>query len=387
MKKLTILLCSGVLCLAGMLAGCDNKTSTSTPNTTSTSTKPKEGDKCIDLIIKHMPNKVTYKSGEKFSPVGLIFDAVYQNGYDGDTDLNYSDLDSYSPRGALDSSITNATITFENFSKDIPITVEEKTLLNVEVTREPDIKSYAIGDSLNLSGLMVKATYEEGVIENETNYYLTDADGNAYEHGTILSKASDDLELFVNVTSNGKTLKDSFHIAINSGITVQAEDNVKTGETAPTDKSYTVISGKAEIKKDCTFTGTGYIGSIDKNGQIEFYVYSNSEVNNAKIVFVASSTCQNGTLGKMDDMQFNKCFSVAVEDSLIDINDEVVIKGLEYPQAGSGGNRWTNWADVDVGTINLKKGFIKITLKCIGTVIDSSNYGRTPNIDRLDIRF
>ena len=41
MKKLTILLCSGVLCLAGMLAGCDNKTSTSTPNTTSTSTKPK----------------------------------------------------------------------------------------------------------------------------------------------------------------------------------------------------------------------------------------------------------------------------------------------------------------------------------------------------------
>lgn len=89
----------------------------------------------------------------------------------------------------------------------------------------------------------------------------------------------------------------------------------------------------------------------------------------------------------MDDMQFNKCFNVSVEDSLIDIADEVVIKGLEYPQAGSGGNKWTNWADVDVGTINLKKGFNKITLKCIGTVIDSSNYGRTPNIDRLDIRF
>lgn len=148
-----------------------------------------------------------------------------------------------------------------------------------------------------------------------------------------------------------------------------------------------VLSGKVEIKKDCTFTGTGYIGSIDKGGQIEFYVYSNSEVKNAKIIFVASSTCQNGTLGKMDDMQFNKCFNVSVEDSLIDIADEVVIKGLEYPQAGSGGNKWTNWADVDVGTINLKKGFNKITLKCIGTVIDSSNYGRTPNIDRLDIRF
>ena len=173
----------------------------------------------------------------------------------------------------------------------------------------------------------------------------------------------------------------------NPALVVQAEDNVKSGETAPTDKSYTVLSGKVDFKDDCTFTGTGYIGSIDKGGQIEFYVYSNSEIKDAKIIFVASSTCQNGALGKMDDMQFNKCFNVSVENSLIDIADEVVIKGLEYPTAGSGGNKWTNWADVDVGTINLKKGFNKITLKCIGTVIDSSNYGRTPNIDRLDIRF
>lgn len=387
MKKFTILLLSSVICLTGFLSSCDNKTNSTIPNSTPTSTKVKEGDVCIDLKIKQMPNKLTYKCGEKFSAVGLIFDAVYQNGYDGDTNLNYSDLDSYSPRGALDSSVTSATITFENFSKEIPITVEEKNLLSVEVSREPDIKSYAIGDSLNLSGLMVKATYEEGTVENETNYYLTDSSGNKYEHGTILKQANSDLELFVNITSNGKTLHDSFHIAISSGITVQAEDNVKSGDTAPIDKSYTVLSGKVEIKKDCTFTGTGYIGSIDKGGQVEFYVYSNSEVKNAKIIFVASSTCQNGSLGKMDDMQFNKCFNVSVEDSLIDIADEVVIKGLEYPQAGSGGNKWTNWADVDVGTINLKKGFNKITLKCIGTVIDSSNYGRTPNIDRLDIRF
>ena len=365
MKKITILLLSSVICLTGFLSSCDNKTSSAISNSTPTSTKVKEGDVCIDLKIKQMPNKLTYKCGEKFSPVGLIFDAVYQNGYDGDTNLNYSDLDSYSPRGALDSSVTSATITFENFSEEIPITVEEKNLLSVEVTREPDIKSYAIGDSLNLSGLMVKATYEEGTIENETNYYLTDSSGNKYEHGTILKQANSDLELFVNITSNGKTLHDSFHIAISSGITVQAEDNVKSGETAPTDKSYTVLSGKVEIKKDCTFTGTGYIGSIDKGGQVEFYVYSNSEIKDAKIIFVASSTCQNGALGKMDDMQFNKCFNVSVENSLIDIADEVVIKGLEYPKPGSGGNKWTNWADVDVGTINLKKGFNKITLKCI----------------------
>ena len=385
MKKITILLLSSVICLTGFLSSCDKITSSTLSNSTATSTKVKEGDVCIDLKIKQMPTKLTYKCGEKFSPVGLIFDAVYQNGYDGDTNLNYSDLDSYSPRGALDSSVTSATITFENFSKEIPITVEEKNLLSVEVTREPDIKSYAVGDSLNLSGLMVKATYEEGTIENETNYYLTDSSGNKYEHGTILKQASSDLELFVNITSNGKTLKDSFHIAISSGITVQAEANVKSGETAPTDKSYTVLSGKAEIKKDCTFTGTGYIGSIDKDGKIDFYIYSDKVINNAKIVLTAASSLVNDNEKKMDDLQLNKCFDISVKDNKIGIADDVVIKGLSYPQKPIEGSIWTRWVDVNLGSINIEKGFTKVSILCTGTVKDCTGHDRTPNIDRLSI--
>ena len=173
----------------------------------------------------------------------------------------------------------------------------------------------------------------------------------------------------------------------NPALVVQAEDNVKSGETAPTNRSYTVINddNKAQTKKDCTFSGAGYIGSISEGGKIDFYIYSDQEINNAKIVLTAASSLLNDTENKMDDLQLNKCFDISVEDKKIDIADDVVIKGLSYPQKPIEGSKWTRWADVNVVTINLKKGFNKITLKCIGTVIDSSNHGRTPNIDRLSI--
>jgi len=38
-----------------------------------------DGDVCIGLEIVSMPKKTEYKHGEKFNPVGLIFDAVYEN--------------------------------------------------------------------------------------------------------------------------------------------------------------------------------------------------------------------------------------------------------------------------------------------------------------------
>ena len=171
----------------------------------------------------------------------------------------------------------------------------------------------------------------------------------------------------------------------NPALVVQAEDNVKSGETAPTDKSYTVLSGKVDLKDDCTFTGTGYIGSIDKGGQVDFYIYSDQEINNAKIVLTAASSLVNDNEKKMDDLQLNKCFDISVKDNKIGIADDVVIKGLSYPQKPIEGSRWTRWVDVTLGSINIEKGFTKVSILCTGTVKDCSGLDRTPNIDRLSI--
>lgn len=368
------------------LAACGGKNSP--PPDVPPPPKVTEGDVCIDLEIAKNPTKTEYKSGEKFSPAGLVFNAVYQNGFDGDKNLTGGDLDGWSPRGALDSSVKEIALLFEGFEKKLPITVSDKVLLGVEITREPDITSYSLGDPLDLSGLVMKASYEEGDVDNEVGYTITDKDGKEYVQGTILDEAVKDLTLTLTLTVGEVTKTDTFVIHVYGGITVQAEDVVKSGDTAPTDASYTVIKGKGELKTDCTWTGTGYIGSIEKGFEIEFYIYSEGEIANADLVLLAASTVQDVPNNTMLDMQFNRFCKVYIgeENEEVYIDDDVVIPGKPFPEANSGGNKWTNWADVPFGKIDIKRGFNKVRVVCIGGIPDSSSYPRTPNIDRLDVR-
>lgn len=347
----------------------------------------KDGDICTGIVIKSMPKKLTYKEGEKFNPAGLVFDAVYQNGFDGDTGLIGADLDGFKPTGPLASDVKQIELIFEGISQKIDITVIPKTLLDVKVTREPDIRSYYAGDPLDLSGLVVKASYEEGDVDGALNYTVTDKDGKEYKHGDILENAVGDLDLNVSITSGEITKTDMFTVSVYRGMTLQAEDYVAADAEQPTDRSYTVIKNKSVdqvIKTDCTFTGTGYIGSIDKGMIIEFYLYCEEAIENADLVLIASSTCQGD--GKMEDMQFNQFCKVTVGNEIIPIPDYIIIEGKEYPSASSGGNKWTNWADVPFGIVDLQAGFNKVVVECTGTIKDNSNNPRTPNIDRLDVR-
>lgn len=145
--------------------------------------KVTDGDVCIDLVINKMPTKLDYNEGERFKPTGLLFDAVYENGFDEDKNLTGGDLDGWNPSRPLTASDTKVKLIFEGFEKEIDIRVKPKTLLGVEITREPDIRSYSLGDTLDLSGLVVKASYEEGDNANELNYVITDAGGKEYKNG------------------------------------------------------------------------------------------------------------------------------------------------------------------------------------------------------------
>lgn len=341
-----------------------------------------QGDECIDLTITSMPTKLEYLEGEMFSPAGLKFDAVYANGYDGDTGLDWNDLDSYT-RTPLTADMTEVTVTFEGFDKSIAITVTPRTVKSVEITHEPDIKSYNVGDELNLAGLTVKVEYEDGLIdENMTEYTVTDAAGNVYETGTVLNTVNNALELTVTVGSGENVKTDTFKIVVFEGFTIQAEDN-----TVVENASYTVLNtsgGKGEIKRDATYTGSGYIGSIEKGFVIEFHIYVDTAIEGAELVLVSSSTCQNAADTAMEDMIVKDLFAVSFNGETITIPDTTVIEGKLYPAEGS---IWTNWADVVLGTVDLKEGDNVLRIECIGTQTDHKDgWGRTPNIDRLDIR-
>lgn len=360
-----------------------------------------EGDVCTDIVITQMPVKLTYNDGERFNPAGLLFDAVYENGYDGDTDLDASDLDGWSPAGALDDSVKQITLLFDGVQKRIDITVTPKTLLGMQITREPDTKSYSVGDKLDLSGLTVSASYEEGDVPVESRYKVTDKDGNEYKNGTVLTVPSLDFELTVSVTAGEVTFSDTFSISVYAGFSLQAEDywSKSGGAPRPTEKSYTVLSENGGeprqyegwlVMNDCTFTGTGYIGNVTAGVKIEFYIYSEVAIENAELVLVAAATLCNNAEGKMDDMQFNEFCRVYLgaegEEQEIYIDDDVIIEGKPYPSVESGGSQWTNWADVPFGRFDIKPGYNRIVIDCVKGIIDSTGSARMPNIDRLDIR-
>ncbi len=356
--------------------------------------KTTEGDVCIGIEITKMPTKTEYIYGEKFNPSGLLFNAIYQNGYDGDKGFNASDLDGWSPKTPLTDAVTEVILVFEGFEKAIPISVVAKELKGIEITREPDIKAYSVGDPLDLTGLTVKAEYEEGTVNNETGYIISDKDGRQYAQDTVLDKAVKDLDLTVTLTVGKITKTDVFTVHVDTLIKVQAEDLVAAGGNRPTDKSYTVVTGRSikdVFKTDCTFTGTGYLGNITKGVQIDFFIYSAEAMKNVELVLIASSTRLDNVNAKMMDCRFNKLYRVFTgedgEREEVFIGDDVIIKGKPFPPAGSGGNKWTNWADVSFGNIELKRGFNKVSVQSIGSEKDADlSSDRTPNIDRLDVR-
>ncbi len=393
------------------------------------------GDTVTDLEITQMPSKLKYKNGERFNPAGLLFDVVYENGYDGDVDLTGSDLDGWEPAGALTADVTKVKLKFEGFVKEISITVENKVLNSIEIADLPDIRSYAKGEKLNLAGLVVNADYAEGKIENESGYVIKDSEGNVYEDGMTLDKAADDLELTVSLTVGEITKEASFIIHVYSGFSVQAEDAFFASEEnpePPTDRSYTVMANLGDktwtgsnsvFKNDCTYTGSGYL-STTKNLVVDFFVYSEVDINGADLVLVASSTL-NG-VGEMLDVQFNKmCDVYIVDDSMeppaveptepeegeegtegeepetpvfdptpgkynetkVWIDNDVILEGKPFPAQGSGGNKWTNWCDVPFGRMDIKAGFNHIRIYFHGGERSPQDGTlRTPNVDRLDVR-
>lgn len=346
-----------------------------------------EGDICNGLEIRTMPTKREYKSGEKFTPAGLVFDATYENGFV-EEDLTAGDLDGWRPSTALTEDDTEVTIIFEGYEYDIDITVEPKTLLAMEIKTEPSVLTYSIGSTIDFGGMDVIATYEEDDEPvNEKNYKVTDASGKEYVSGVTVLDTPGTIELTVTITSGEISMSDTFTIEVVNGFSVQIEDGA--GETAPESGSYAAVKG-GEIKTDLPCTGSegntpAYAGDFYSGDSMEFHIWSDKAVENADLILVAASTLINNGAGRMDDMTLSEIFEVYVDGQKIVYDDPVILPGNPFPEAGSNANRWAMWENVNIGTVDLKEGYTVVTLKCVSTPKDSNGDYRAGNFDRLDV--
>ena len=117
-----------------------------------------------EITIKTKPTKLTYVEGEVFDPSGMKVVAVKVNGMEKEiTDYTYN-------KDKLTMDDTKITISYQNFTSDITITVEENIVVKLEMTTKPNKLNYIEGETFNPDGLTLIATYKDGSTKKITDY-------------------------------------------------------------------------------------------------------------------------------------------------------------------------------------------------------------------------
>ena len=144
-------------------------------------------DKAISSIaVTTQPNKTSYVDGEVFNPLGMVVTATYTDGSKEDlanTEYSYSE-------NALQAGTKSITISAGGKTASVPITVVEKEITAIAVTKALDKISYIAGQSVDVTGMIVTATYNDGttavindysyspnVVSEDTTYITISKDG------------------------------------------------------------------------------------------------------------------------------------------------------------------------------------------------------------------
>lgn len=115
----------------------------------------------LDVITQ--PDKITYYEGDELDLAGLLVQATYTD----EVLENVTDRCSFSPadKSILPAELAKVVATYSagqvTKTADIPITVIARVLERIDITANPKT-SYKPGEPLDLSGLVVTATYNSG---------------------------------------------------------------------------------------------------------------------------------------------------------------------------------------------------------------------------------
>lgn len=240
------------------------------------------------LSVDKEPTKTEYFVGDNLNLDGIVVTAEYcneQTGEDYTKDVTnscvYSPANGYtfvSPEeGEIHITYTEDTISVET---DTYVTVQAVEITQIKVTNPPDRLSYKVGDTLDYTGIVVKAFYNNGtrtVITNQCTF--NPADGS-----TVTENTNTSVEVTYGSGQDAQTAYFDINIITFEGIEVvgPSQSSYEIGE--PMDYTGLTVTGKwsdgstEDVTSQCTFTppnGTEAdidVGSIEirysKSGQI-----------------------------------------------------------------------------------------------------------------------
>ena len=199
-------------------------------------------EKLIEKIdITSLPDKTKYIEGEKFSPVGLIVTASYN-------DNTTAEISDYTITGATTGTVGTKTVTISYGGKTaiFTITVIEKTLQRIHVVL-PEKTEYIKGESFDTTGMVVTAYYDNGNGKTVTNYTVAGYTGNVGTNN-------------ITVTYGGKTFTFTVIVHDPSGewIIIDSPTCTETGE------KHLYCKECSKLIKTEIISATGHTEVIDK---------------------------------------------------------------------------------------------------------------------------
>lgn len=113
-----------------------------------------------EIIIEKLPAKLSYIVGQVLESEGIEVKAHYNDGEEKvipQADLAFSGFDSVAP-----ASKQLITVSYEGKTKSFEIDIIARRIIALEVKTEPEMMIYVEGQKLNLQGLTLEASYNDG---------------------------------------------------------------------------------------------------------------------------------------------------------------------------------------------------------------------------------
>ncbi|MBQ8381682.1 MAG: bacterial Ig-like domain-containing protein [Clostridia bacterium] len=175
--------------------------------------KETETRRHVGIEIKTVPSKTEYKEGQAFQQSGLTVNAVYSDG-------SRAAVTGFSVSGYQKNTLGTQTLTvsYSVFKTTFTVQVSAKSLTGIKISSKPSKLTYIEGQDINLSGLKVKAYYD-----NDTNATVTNYSVKGYDKNKIGTQT-------ITVTYNGKTATFTVTVKAKSLTAIQIVDYPATME-------------------------------------------------------------------------------------------------------------------------------------------------------------
>ena len=121
----------------------------------------------VSIAVTTQPTNNNYIIGQKFNPQGMVVKAFYENGFSKEiTDYEVGELPKKAGQGAI-------KITYRGQETAAYVNMVAKKLVSIEVTSRPDKYLYIEGEDIDMEGLVVVGTYNDGTKSKVLDYTLS----------------------------------------------------------------------------------------------------------------------------------------------------------------------------------------------------------------------